>query len=312
LPRLYQQAFVGTNGLVRVVDRERGRDFQTGPANAFVQRDYYTVASVDAEVDHELVERNIYGRAESIVAGPLSHLRKAFPPSLQDRMDLAGFMALQVTRGPHHRRFADHAAQQMEKASRMAAAMAPPEYWQRQRVEWEAARRAGPEPPGPFTDEERALLVRDDLVTVRATQQHAIEMSFAAVEELTSIFFLMDWRMVTFAEACLFSGPLPITYWRRPDPSIDHMGIGPITADEVIFVVGPSRAVVLAHPPYGTQQGTVGTRDREIRGRREIAAHINWNTLLWNDELLLMPDVRDHPLPVTVEQATRSWIALRG
>jgi hypothetical protein len=43
------RAFADAKGRVRVVERATGKEFTTGTANVFVERDYYTVASEDAE-----------------------------------------------------------------------------------------------------------------------------------------------------------------------------------------------------------------------------------------------------------------------
>jgi hypothetical protein len=164
VPQLYQRAFTNAKGQVRVVDLVEDRDYTTKTTNAFVETDYYTVASVETAEDRKLVEAGIYGRAESIAADALRGLVDGrFPPSDQHRMDLGGFMALQVTRGPHFRNFADHAAEKMGEAMQMAAAMAPPEYWERKRQEWEGGGRHGPEPPGPFTPEQQRKLARGQM-----------------------------------------------------------------------------------------------------------------------------------------------------
>lgn len=303
LPQLYQRAFADTNGRVRVLDIDKGRDYVTSPVNAFVQGDYYTVASVDAEVDHGLIESGIYSRAESIAADALRTLVDGtWPLALQHRMDLAGFMALQITRGPHHRKFAQHVAETMGEALQMGAAMAPPEHWERVRAEWEAGGRVGPEPPGPFTPEEIRSLVRGEMLTFRSAQQETVRSSFYAFEELTNIFFMMDWQRAVFTTPCLFS----VTYWREPDPSGTFYGIGPLTADEVLFPVSPTCAIVLTHPPLGTDPHSVGLRDRSLTPTTAHARHINWATLEWNRELLLGPDTPSHPLPVNLAQMSTS------
>jgi Protein of unknown function (DUF4238) len=62
LPQMYQRAFANAKGQVRVVHVDGSRDYTTNTANAFAERDYYTVASVDAGADHEVIESRIYSR----------------------------------------------------------------------------------------------------------------------------------------------------------------------------------------------------------------------------------------------------------
>jgi hypothetical protein len=297
LPQMYQRAFANARGQVRVFHVDGSRDYTTSTANAFAEHDYYTVASVDADVDHEIIESGVYAKAETIADPSLKRLvAGTFPPSTQDRMDVAGFMALQVTRGPHFRRFSDHVSEKLGEAMQMGMAMAPDEYWEGKRLEWEAGGREGPEPPGPFTSEQKKQLAQGGLVRFRSTKQDAVEMSFVAFEEITNIFFMMDWTLVSFTTPWLLSGPLPVVYWRRDDGPLGS-GIGPITAEEVVMPLSPSRALVLTHPPVGTDPATVGDRDRLVDGDQANAAHLNAIMLQWNDVLLLCPDVPAYPLP---------------
>jgi hypothetical protein len=207
-------------------------------------------------------------------------------------------MALMVTRGPAFRAQLDDFAELWGKVLQLQAAMTPDEHWERERREWEAGGRAGPEPPGPFTPEQVEKLAKGELFTTYATKQDAIEMSFSSgFEELAAIFQMMDWTLVSFRRPCLFSGALPVTYWRR-DESDGLVGLAPATADEVIMPLSPSRALVLTHWPDGVESAeTVGERDRTVIGTELIAGHINGATASLNDELLLCPDVRDHPRP---------------
>jgi hypothetical protein len=312
LPQMYQRAFANGTGQVRVLNLRNRRDFTTNPVNAFVETDYYTVASVDAEVDHELIERRIYADVESHTTPILRALVNGeFPPSPQHRADFAAFMALMVTRGPHFRAQSDDFADQWGKVIQLQAAMTPNEYWERQRREWEDAGRFGAEPPGPFTPEQQRKLARGELFNTRATKQHAIEMSFSVFEDLAVIFQAMDWAMVSFAEPCLFSGALPVTYWRRTDRD-SLVGLAPATADEILMPLSPSRALALTHWPEGTEPGTIGERDRRIAGTKLIAGHLNGVMARWNEELLLCPDVRHHPRPTSLGAAELGVIATDG
>lgn len=300
---MYQRAFANAKGAVRVVALDGSQDFTTGMKNAFVEGDYYTLSGPDGQQEHALVERELYAEVESAVDATLRSLVAGrFPVSIDERVAFAEFMALQVTRGPHFRKFADHMGEQLGKALQMGMAMTPAQHWERKRAEWQADPEAGPEPPGPFTAEQADRLARGDLLTLRPSKGHTIRMSLVAVEQMTTIFSLMDWTIVAFPVSSLFTAPLPVTYWRKPFRGHEHYGIGPVTADEVLLPLSPRRALLLTHPARKPQLESVMSRDQTMPGREETARHINWLTLEWNDQLLLSPDVKRHPVPVTPAQ----------
>jgi hypothetical protein len=155
LPQMYQRAFTNAKGQVRVVNVDEERDFTTNTTNAFVEADFYTVASVDAEHDRELIERRIYAEVEGFTMPILNALVCGkFPPSRQHRADFAAFMALMVTRERHFRTQMDDFAKQWGEVMQLAAGMTSDEQWEHQRRMWEDGGRVGAEPPGPFTAEQ--------------------------------------------------------------------------------------------------------------------------------------------------------------
>ena len=107
LPQFYMRAFASDRGQVRVVERASGREFTTGTANVFVERDFYTVSSVRAHDDHGLIE-GLYAKVEGVAAPVFEQLRRGdFPLASKDRSEFASFLALQVSRGRMFRRFID-------------------------------------------------------------------------------------------------------------------------------------------------------------------------------------------------------------
>jgi hypothetical protein len=307
---MYQRAFANAKGQVRVVNVDKRRDYTTNPTNAFVETDFYTVSSVDAEQDRELIERHIYAEVEGFTTPILNALVCGeFPPSRQHRADFAAFMALMVTRGPHFRAQMDDFAQQWGKVVQLATGMTSDGQWERERREWEDGGRAGAEPPGPFTAEQQEKLLKGELFDTRSTKQHAIEMSFTVFQDLAMIFQTMDWTLVSFSKPCLFSGALPVTYWRR-DEADGLVGLAPATADEILMPLSPSRALVLTHWPDDVESTeSIGDRDRAVVGTELVAGHINGVTALWNNELLLCPDVRRHPKPLKLAKSELGTIA---
>lgn len=119
-------------------------------------------------------------------------------------------------------------------------------------------------------------------------------MNFEAFDEISGIFQMMDWTLVSFAAPCLLAGPLPVAYWRRHDLPLG-MGIGPITAEEVVMPLSPSRALVLTHPPVGTDPATVGDRDREVAGDKTNAAHLKRHHVALERPAAAEPRCRESP-----------------
>lgn len=298
------RSFADTKGRVRVVVRATGDEFTTGTANAFVERDYYTVSSVDAEDDPALIE-GLYSQVEGVAAPIFEQLRDGeFPLDGQSRSEFASFMALQVSRGRMFRNFMDRVTDDMGHMMLRMAADAPEGYWETKRAEWEADPE-GPEPPPPLSERDRQMLREGKAFNIKPSREHVIEMSFAHLEEMTFVLMAMTWRLVVFDEPCLLTSEHPLSYWREPSPMDRIYGIGPATADEVRLPISPTRALVLTPPEPGRKPFDRSEQECTYVGTRAAARRLNWGTLTFppSERLLLSPDVAHHPLPATLAQA---------
>lgn len=295
--------FADARSRVRVVARATGDEFTTGTANVFVERDYYTVSSVDAEDDPALIE-GLYSQVEGVAAPIFEQLRDGeFPLEGQSRSEFASFMALQVSRGRMFRDFMDRVTDDMGRMMLRMAADAPEGYWEAKRAAWEA-NPEGPEPPPPLSERDRQMLREGKAFDIKPSREHVIEMSFAHLEEMTFVLMAMTWRLVVFDEPCLFTSEHPLTYWREPSPMDRMYGIGPATADEVRLPISPTRALVLTPPEPGRKPFDRSEHERSYAGTRTAARRLNWGTLTFppSERLLLSPDVAQHPLPATLAQ----------
>jgi hypothetical protein len=303
LSQFYMRAFADAKGRVRVVERASGDEYTSGTANVFVERDYYTVSSADAEDDHGLIE-GLYAKVEGVAAPIFEQLRDGdFPLDGQSRSEFASFMALQVSRGRMFRDFMDRTTDQMGRMMLRMAADAPEGYWEAKRSEWET-NPIGPEPPPPLTDQDRQMLREGTAFDIKPSREHVIEMSFAHLEEMTFVLMAMTWRLVVFPEPWLFSSEHPVSYWREPSP-VDRMyGIGPATADEVRLPISPTRALILTPPEPGRMPFDQSEHERAYEGDWAAARRLNWGTLTFppSERLLLSPEVVHHPLPATLLQ----------
>jgi Protein of unknown function (DUF4238) len=310
VPQFYLRSFADEKGRVRGVERATGNEFTTGTTNVLVERDYYTVSSVDAEDDHGLIE-GLYAQVEGLVAPIFEQLRSGeFPLGGEERSEFASFMASQITRGRHHRESMQNLTDVRGRQMLRMAASQPPSYWAERRAEWEAD-PVGPEPPEPLTDEQRRMLIEGTAFDVKPSREHVIEMSFVAFDEMTFMFMVMTWQLVVFDEPCLFTSEHPVTYWRGPSSANAYAfyGIGPATSDEVRMPISPTRALVLTPPELGRKPFDRSEHHHTYPGDRAAAKRLNWGTLTFppSERLLLCPDVEQHPLPATLGQLHRAF-----
>lgn len=183
----------------------------------------------------------------------------------------------------------------------MAAAQAPDEYFER--ISAVLVER-GEEPLPPMTAERRQRLMEGRGFTFVPTKEHTIEMSMVALEEMTAIFFQMSWKLLRFAEPCLFTSDHPVRYWREPSP-LDRMGgIGPMTAREVRIPLSPSAALVLTHP-FEIDEVDDGEHQSDVA----VARCLNRDLIQWpaSKQWLTSPDVPAHPLPLRRSEWAAEW-----
>jgi hypothetical protein len=300
------RAFANAKEQVRVIQRSTGKEFTARTVNVFVERDYYTTSSVEAEDDHGLIE-GLYSKVESVTAPIYERLRDGdFPLGGQDRAEFASFMALQLSRGRMFRQSMDDLTDQMGRMMLRVAAEVQPEYWEAKRAEWEA-NREGPEPPAPLSDRERQMMREGTAFDIKPSREHVVEMSFAHIEEMTFLLMAMTWRLIVFADPCLFSSEHPISYSREPSPMDRMFGIGLATADEVRLAISPTRALVLTPPEPGRKPFDISEHEHTYAGDQVAAERVNWGTLSFppSEQLLLSPHVAQHPLPPEAHESFR-------
>jgi hypothetical protein len=83
-----------------------------------------------------------------------------------------------------------------------------------------------------------------------------------------------------------------------------------VTADEVRLPIGPWSALVLTPPEFGREPFDRSRSERTYRGDITTAQRLNWGTLSFppSERLLLAPNLKTHPLPVTVAQMHRGLV----
>jgi hypothetical protein len=306
LPRFYLRSFADERERLTVVPRagESGpQETHTATVeNVLVERDYYAIR--DEAGERSQIVEEAFGRLEGAAATALrTLLDEGLVHSDELRSAWSEFMAVQVTRGRQFREtFSDFTSELARSMLDVSAANAPDEYFEQMNAEMVAR---GEEPLEGSPDEIRRALSNHEAYDIVPTQEHLIEMSFAAVEELTDIFFQMSWKLLRFEEDCLLTCDHPVIYWRRPESHFPFDGIGPITSDEVRVPLSPRAALILVHPP----QVEVGD-DREYCAGEIVARALNRNVLFWpsSRQWLMRPGVR-HALPGSLwRDWEREWL----
>lgn len=282
VPQLYQKGFArhqGRGWYAVVLNRETG---QTRPPSnvrdIFAERDYNTVLDADGNRDFA-AERLLAEHVEDAAKDGLEALRAgAFPLSDIDREHVAVFMAAQLSRGRALRgNFSDALSEVMSQALSLSAQYGSDEHF-------EAILGH------PLTaDERERLLHNKDHMTIRPTNAALLEPTLASIADIAEKLLMRTWTLVFFPETCLFSGEHPVVHIT---PYAESMGYGVATAERLYMPVSTTTALVLSHPWAGWPEAVV-------HGTEELARRLNWAMLTHpsNRELLLHPDVAQHPLP---------------
>ncbi|MCZ4494227.1 MAG: hypothetical protein JWP53_3158 [Conexibacter sp.] len=304
LPQFYMRSFTDPKERLNVIPR-LGAPGPTAPyvtkiVNVLVERDYYTLVD-DTGEEHFIVEKT-YAEIEGRAADALRVLldEGVAAVTVEERAAWAEFMAVQVSRGRHFREMTKDWSDRLMKATLgVAAANAPDSYFEAM-----SAEAVGDEPLPEMTKERRQQLIDGEGFDVVPTQEHMIEMSLVAVEQLTSIFFQMSWKLLRFPDRWLITSDHPVAYWREPSPMNSFYGIGPITAREVRIPLSPNTALVLTHPHRIDEP-----EDEEIDMGRDVARCLNRDLLLWpaSGQWLTSPESLEHPVPVGPKSWDREW-----
>ena len=144
-------------------------------------------------------------------------------------------------------------------------------------------------------DERERLLHNKEHMTIRPTNAALLQPMLATIAPIAERLLMRTWTLVTFPEPCLFTGEHPVVHIT---PYADSMGYGVATAERLYMPVSTTTALVLSHPWAGWPEAVV-------HGTEELARRLNWAMLSHpsNRELLLHPDVAQHPLPSLTELA---------
>jgi hypothetical protein len=302
VPQFYLKRFAGKAGELEVVDPSSGATERLPPKEAFAQEGYYTGRLGEGQEPLALVEV-LYESIEVAAAPAIRKLTKGASPaelSLEERSQVAEFLATQMTRGESFKQTTDDFMDDVNKmVLKMRAAHAGDS--------WPAFLKSLGEPEDLMTADEFVDAIDNDRFKVRASAEHLLDLRLVAVEEMATIFAQMSWHCVRFEKPCLFTSEEPVTYWREPSPGSEFFGIGAATCDEVRIALSPRLALVLVHPRWAFEDG-------QVDGGREEAALLNFGNLIFRagTSIVRSPDTDHHPLPLSMFRDSRVMPQFQG
>jgi len=267
-----------------MVDRRTGQ--ARGPMTVrdiFAERDYNTIIDADGNRDFA-AERLLAEHVEDVAAPGLDALRAGrFPLGERDREHVALFMAAQLSRGRTIRNnLAEAISEAMSMALSLSAQNASDEHFEQVLGH-------------PLSAAEREALIHNRKhMTIRPTNAAILRATLSSIAELADMLLMQrTWTLVAFPNPCLFSGEHPVVHI---NPSGESHGYGVVTAERLYMPVSTTVALVLSRP-------WTGWPEKVVSGTEELARRLNWAMLTEpsNFELLLHPDIEQHPLPSAAE-----------
>jgi hypothetical protein len=142
-------------------------------------------------------------------------------------------------------------------------------------------------------DEREAMLRHRDHMTIRPSNAAILRATLSSIADVADLLLKRTWTLAVFLQPCLFTGEHPVVHI---NPSGASYGYGAVTAERLYMPASTTNALVLSHPWPGWPEAVV-------HGTDELARRLNWAMFTHpsNLQLLLHPDVEQHPLPSVAE-----------
>lgn len=305
VPRFYLRGFAEQERIatVRLPGDQR---FVQSINDASVAKDFYAVAGHE---DGDDVIEKILSDVEGATAEVFRTIANGtWPLSLDDRMSLGDFVALQVTRVPVQRRTMDHIAQQMLRLE-IGAGGKP---GLRQRLEQQG---------GEVTDE----LV--ETLWQQATRREGPPMERPKVEHIKQMIGLAGelhkyivgrpWTLVQFDRRSLITSDAPVGLVRDAQAE-PWMGVGYMTAWGVTFPLTRKLGLLMSSPEplieleIPVEQTHEGAADTTRLGTTELERFFNHHTVVNASEWLFHHPEDEKFVPEQLPDSNRVTVAMSG
>lgn len=260
VPQFYLRRFANAHDKIMVSRRDLQKRFLTSVERAARETDFYTVETTEGS--SQLVEQ-ILSRVETLAAQSIERLvAGGFPPTQEDRENVAVFIALQLTRGRDHR----HAWNVVADAFLKLSLEGMTEAGVRQ-----ALTSAYGRPP---TKEEVAsayeLVENPESYFVVPHQNESIEAMLDNLQFLVPPILERTWKIAEFDKPLLLTSDSPVVLWSPRDQNRELRGIGLLTAKHIRFPLDPWHALILV-------KGTEGRERMHFIDERH-SLEMNWGT----------------------------------
>lgn len=238
VPRAYLRRFAqGDTVLVR---RRDSKIFPASSVNVAVECGFYEVPGPEDRKSSRIEQ--LLAQVDGLAARVMRSIDQTGQPpdeDTEDRLALAVFLALQITRTPEQRervllprRVGDYAGDR-EITKELVA-----EFLEHEQLGF---RPSDNEASAAFDYISVALQEPDAL-----TPEFAIDMMVRSVEQLVPRLAAMNWTLEVDRKGHLITSDLPIVIWRSPTARDQYEGVGVENAEELRFPLDPGKQLVLS------------------------------------------------------------------
>lgn len=259
VPQMLLRAFADEGSHLLMAPRGGGRPIPAMVKDAAVECGFYQISVPEELSDRFHAEHveNLLSRIESAATPILSNMVSGrFPLALDDRFNLALFVALQLTRGPAF-------AEDWTTVAHLAAKRQASRVSLEQVEEWQAARgrRLSRTAMRRFWEDVRRF---EGVSVTPSTTSRVMLMLRLAIEDVLPRILARRWQLLQFDKPGLLLSDHPCAMWGRPDRDLEVQPLGVATADALWMPLDRRHALSLTRTgPEGIRRATA-TRMRQI------------------------------------------------
>jgi hypothetical protein len=238
VPKLHLRGFADDREQVRVVTRDDlTKSYCASISDATVQRDFYALET-DAGPSHVL-ETEVLAKAEGECKAPLSRLLGGtFPPTMQDRLLLAKFIALQWVRSENQ---TERISALLEGLAKLVTVNATPHTVRQAVLETQ-----GREPTKEEITDWVAFLSDPAKYEIKVHRNRVLQATFELTADVMQHLMHRQWCVLHGTGARFLTSDAPVVLWSRPEQRV--YGVGIATAEEILFPLDREHALCLWYP----------------------------------------------------------------
>jgi hypothetical protein len=232
----YLEYWADADGHIDVVEKPGGRRYRTVPKTASTETDFYTYIDLSGNpAGHMEQILGVIEAGASAAIGRITHpIFGKFPPSPDDKYDIATFIAFQKVRGKRRRREIETQADLYMKLQYSGLGS--------DAIKSLLEERFGHASPEQLAEMEELVANLDDYEFVPDPNEH-VRMMGKLAQDIFPRLMRRHWYLGVFDEPVLVTCDEPVMlYKRNPSPI---RGYGLLDADEVWFPLNPSMLLIL-------------------------------------------------------------------